>query len=112
MTRFSARPEFQKECKQLGRKYKSLAGDLRVFRGVISHVPLGNGKHFNVIAQVEGLYIVKARLFCRYLKGASLRVVYAYHERERQIEFMELYAKGNKAGENRERIKAYLKSRA
>ncbi|OQX71403.1 hypothetical protein B6D52_01675, partial [Candidatus Parcubacteria bacterium 4484_255] len=32
----------------------------------------------------EFLRIVKARLFCRYLKGSSLRIVYSYFEQERR----------------------------
>lgn len=106
---FDEQPEFQKECKRLGKKYKSLAGDMEEFRSVVSVVPLGNSKHFNVITQARDLYIVKARLFCRYLKGSSLRVVYAYFEQEQRIEFIEVYFKGVKESENRERIREYLK---
>lgn len=105
---FDKLPEFQKELKWFGKKYKSLPDDLQEFCNVVSAVPLGNSKHFNVIAQTEVLYIVKARLFCKYLKGSSLRIIYAYFEQEQRIEFIELYFKGDKANEDRDRIKEYL----
>lgn len=107
---FNELPEFRKEYKWLGKKYKSLTNDLQEFRSVVSVVPLGNSKHFNIITQNEALYIIKARLFCRYLKGSSLRVIYAYFEQEQRIEFIELYFKGKKENEDHGRIKEYLKN--
>lgn len=107
---FDELPEFQKELKRLGKKYKSLSDDLQEFRNVISAVPLGNSKHFNVITKTEFLHIIKARLFCRYLKGTSLRIVYAYHVAASKVDFIEIYFKGEKENEDRERIKEYLKN--
>jgi hypothetical protein len=107
---FSELPEFQKELCRLGKKYKSLPDDLQEFCHVVSVVPLGNSKHFHVITQTEFFCVVKARLFCRYLKGTSLRIVYSYFEHEQRIEFMEIYFKGDKGNEDRERIKEYLKN--
>ena len=105
---FDELPEFQKERKRLARKYRSLSEDLQEFRNVVSVVPLGNSKHFAVIARNETLHVVKARLFCRYLKGSSLRVIYSYFEQERRIEFIEMYYKGEQKNENRGRVRAYL----
>lgn len=114
MMNFSDLPEFGKELKQLGKKYKSLPEDLQGFRKVVAAEPLGNNKHFHTIKEVDSqtgpLFIVKARLSCRYLKGSSLRIVYCYFEQEQRIEFIELYYKGNKENEDRERIKNYLES--
>lgn len=106
---FNELPEFQKEYKRLGKKYKSLANDLKEFRNVVSVIPFGNSKHFNVITQNEVFCIVKARLFCRYLKGSSLRIIYAYCGQEQRIEFIELYFKGDKENEDRARIEDYVK---
>lgn len=105
---FDELPEFQKERKRLTRKYRSLSEDLREFRNVVSIVPLGNQKHFAVIARDEHVHVVKARLFCRYLKGLSLRVIYSYLEQEQRIEFIEIYYKGDKENEDRHRVKEYL----
>lgn len=107
---FNELPEFQKELKRLGKKYKSLSDDLQEFCNVVSAVPLGNSKHFNIITQTEVVCIIKARLFCKYLKGSSLRIVYAYFEQEQRIELIELYFKGEKENEDHERIKEYLKN--
>lgn len=106
---FNELPEFQKELKRLGKKYKSLPDDLQEFCNVVSVVPLGNNKHFNIINQTDVLYVIKARLFCRYLKGTSLRIIYSYSDQQQRIEFIELYFKGNKENEDHERIKKYLK---
>jgi len=107
---FDELPEFKKECKQLKKKYRSIPGDLGVFRKVVSASPLGNGKHFVVITQTECVKIVKARFFCRYLKGSSLlRIVYAYVEEHGRIDFIEIFFKGQKERENKVRIKEYLK---
>ncbi len=108
--RFDELPEFQRELKRYAKKYKSLSDDLREFRNVVSAVPLGNSKHFHVITQTETCSIIKARLFCRYLRGTSLRVVYAYHTMVSKVEFIEIYFKGEKENEDRERIKEYLKN--
>ncbi len=106
---FDELPEFTKECKRFARRYKSLSGDLQEFKNVVSVVPLGNSKHFNIVTQTESVKIVKARLFCRYLKGSSLRVIYSYIEKEKKVEFIEMYFKGDKRNEDRERIRRYLK---
>ncbi len=107
---FNKLPEFQKELKRFGKKYKSLPDDLQEFCSVVSIIPFGNSKHFKVIVQNEIFCIIKARLFCRYLKGDSLRIIYSYFEQNQRIEFIELYFKGDKENENRERIKEYLKN--
>ena len=106
---FDELPEFKKECKRFARKYRSLTEDLKEFRKVVSVIPLGNSKHFTVMERNDVLCIVKARLFCRYLKGSSLRVVYSYSERAQRIEFIEIYYKGDKENEDRKRIQQYLK---
>lgn len=105
---FNELPEFQKEFRRLAKKYKSLPADMREFCNVVSAVPLGTSKHFTVVTQTETLSIIKARFFCRYLKGSSLRIIYAYFECKNKIEFIELYYKGEKENENSERISEYL----
>lgn len=108
MMRFDKLPAFQRELKRLEKKYKSLSEDLYEFSNIVSAVPLGNSRHFKTITQTGALYIIKARLFCRYLKGSSLRIVYAYLEQDQCIEFIELYYKGEKENENHDRIRKYL----
>ncbi len=108
---FNKTTEFTKDFKRLSKKYKSLSNDLLEFKKVISKFPFGTGKHFIIFTTTETVKIVKARFFCRYLKKSSLRTIYAYHEKQQMIEFIELYFKGDKKNEDRDRIKSYLKSR-
>lgn len=105
---FNELPEFAKEFKRLIKKYQSLPDDLEEFKRVITVVPLGNSKHFNVITKNDHCTVVKARLFCRYLKGSALRIIYAFHCNNLRVDFIEIYFKGNKENESCERIKAYL----
>ena len=109
-TNYNELSEFSKEFKRFSKKYKSLRRDLEEFKRVVDIAPLGNSKHFNVITRNEQCVIVKARLFCRYLKGSSLRVVYAFYFQSCKIDFIEIYFKGEKENEDRERIKDYLKN--
>lgn len=108
MMKFKELPEFEKEFKKLRKKYKSLPSDLKLFKEVLTKIPLGNSKHFSTISKNEDLYIIKARFFCKYLKGSSLRIVYGYFKKEKMIQFIEIYYKGDKEREDLERIKKYL----
>ncbi len=107
---FNELAEFAKEFKRLAKKYKSLPHDIEEFKRVIIITPVGTSKHFNIITKNEQCLIIKARFFCRYLKGSSLRIIYAYKEEDNVIDFIEIYFKGNKENENYDRIKEYLKN--
>ncbi|PIS32177.1 hypothetical protein COT40_01395 [Candidatus Peregrinibacteria bacterium CG08_land_8_20_14_0_20_41_10] len=112
---FKSTKEFQKDFRKLFKKFKSLDSDLKEFKKVLSEVPLGIGKHFNVITKTGCVYIVKARFFCKSLKKKDLRIIYAYIENHQikemiGVEFLEIYFKGNKENEDHERIKEYLKN--
>ncbi|TSC94126.1 MAG: Uncharacterized protein CEN91_30 [Candidatus Berkelbacteria bacterium Licking1014_85] len=112
---FETTREFQKDFKRLSKKFKSLEGDLVEFKKVLNEMPLGIGKHFNIVTKTNYLYIVKARFFCQSLKKKDLRIIYAYIEANQivkmiDIEFIEIYFKGEKGNEDYERIKEYLKN--
>lgn len=109
MMSFNELPEFSKEFKRFSKKYLSLSSDLAEFKQILRVVPLGNSKHFNVITKTEQCVIVKARFFCRYLKGASLRIIYAFHCQNCKIEFIEIYLKSEKENEDHNKINKYLK---
>lgn len=107
--------EFQKDFKKLSKKFKTLDKDLIEFKKVLSVSPLGIGKHFDIITKSDFIYIIKARFFCRSLKKKDLIIVYAYLEKHQtiemiDIEFIEIYFKGNKENENKQRIRNYLKN--
>lgn len=105
---FKETPEFQKAFKRLKKKYLSLDQDLAEFKKVVSVFPEGRGKHFALLTEKAGIKIIKARLFCRYLKGESLRIIYAYRQTAGLIEFIEVYAKSEQEEENQNLIKNYL----
>lgn len=100
---------FDKEFKRLFKKYRSIDKDLEVFKEALNIFPTGQSNNAEIIHNDENLKIVKSRLFCRYLKGSTLRIIYAYHQDENKICFLEIYFKGNKENEDRERIKDYLR---
>lgn len=107
--------EFQKDFKKLSKKFRSLDEDFVEFKKVLNESPLGIGKHFNIIAKTGFAYIVKARFFCKSLKKKDLRIIYAYIENHQVIEmigieFIEIYFKGEKENEDRDRIREYLKN--
>ncbi len=107
---FNELPEFSKEYKRYLKKYRTLNSDFLNFKKIILSIPYGVGKHFNIINVSNDVKIIKARLFCRCLKGTSLRVIYAFHYQSCKIDFIEIYFKGDKENEDRERIKDYLKN--
>ncbi len=108
--RFNELPEFSKEYKRYLKKHRTLDGDFLNFKKIILSVPCGVSKHFNIITILNDIKIIKARFFCRVLKGSSLRIVYAYHKNTESVNFIEMYFKGEKENEDRERIKEYLKN--
>lgn len=61
---------------------------------------------------IDNPKIYKAKKFaCKALKGkgvvSGIRIIYAYFEKEDIIEFIEIYYKGQKANEDRDRILRY-----
>jgi len=105
---YSETDEFTKSFRRLSKKYRSLPDDLGEFKKVVSSAPLGIGKHFAVLQVEAYIKVVKARLFCRYLRGSSLRIVYGYEEDCQTITFIELYFKGEQENESRGLINSFL----
>lgn len=100
---------FDKEFKRLLKKYRSLNNDLDVLKDALELFPTGQSNNSEIVHYNDNVKIIKTRLFCRYLKGSTLRLTYAYHQTENKICFIEIFYKGNKENEDRERIKDYLK---
>ena len=110
MNDFNALAEFEKEFRRLFKKYRTIGDDFEKFKKVLLVAPTGVGKNFVIIHSTETIKIVKARMACRALRDRSLRVIYAFSESSHRIEFIEIYFKGEKENEDRERIKEYLKN--
>jgi len=107
-------PEFEKDLNKLVRRFASLEEDLQIFIKVAMNAFHKQNVDSRAILQIPELgihspKIYKARKFaCKALKGkgvqSGIRVIYAYHEEEDRIEFIEIYYKGDKASEDRARI--------
>lgn len=111
-------PEFEKDMKRL-KRFSSLEDDLRMFIKAALNAFHKQNIDSRAIFHISNLgihspKIYKAKKFaCKALKGkgaqSGIRVVYAYHEEEDWIEFIEIYYKGDKENEDRERILRYYK---
>jgi hypothetical protein len=110
MNHFNKLPEFEREFKKLSQKYSSLTEDLKKLEKLVAINPLGMGTNFVVIHHSDTVKIVKTRLACKSLRDRSIRIIYAYHHDKLTFMYIEMYFKGDKENEDRERIKQYLKS--
>jgi len=106
--------EFEKDFKKLAKKFRTLDEDLIAFIAnqlKLTHKLNIDNKGVVRISDIgiEQPKIYKARKFaCKTLKGkgsaSGIRIIYAYYEQDDIIEFIEIYYKGNKDNEDRERI--------
>jgi len=113
-------PEFQKDFKRLFKKFKSLEDDLELVK--IAAIELYHLQKINNLSVfpmqgfcTEEIQICKIKKFaCRSLKGrgskSGIRVIYAFHCSNLKVDFIEIYFKGEKENEDRERIMDYLKN--
>jgi hypothetical protein len=107
-------PDFERDMKRLLKRFRSLEDDLDNFIKTELKLFHKLGIDNKGVVQIAGLgiqapRIYKARKFaCRSLKGkgaqTGIRVIYAYFEENDRIELIEIYYKGDKQNEDRERI--------
>ncbi|MFH0977655.1 MAG: hypothetical protein V1874_17890 [Spirochaetota bacterium] len=112
-------PEFSRDLKKLIKKYNTLEEDLSNFINaqlkLLHELNIDNGSIFEIPGfDTEEPKIYKAKKFaCKALKGkgakSGIRVIYSYYVESQSIEFIEIYYKGDRENEDRERIKEYLK---
>lgn len=118
---YSEIPAFMRDFKRLLKKFPSLTEDFAIVkqydielfhfkkidkRGIFKIENVSNG---------DNLQFFKIKKFaCKALKGrgskSGIRVIYAFHCQSCRIDFIEIYFKGEKENEDRERIKEYLKA--
>ncbi len=104
--KFSEDPRFAKEYKSLKKKYRSLDEDLKLFKQILeTNIPID--RHTSILYAEERVSIIKSRLFCKYLKGRSLRIVLVFYKTEQEIIFIEIFFKGDKPREDKARVKEY-----
>jgi len=107
-------PEFEKDFKRLSKKFRTLEEDFKTFINTQLNLFHKKGIDNKGVVLISGIgipnpKIYKARKFaCRSLKGhgvdSGIRVIYAYWEEEDKLEFIEIYFKGDKKNEDRDRI--------
>lgn len=112
--------EFQKDLKKLLKKFPSLNDDIEIvktFAIELFHLQKVDKQAIFFIPNFcnEDVKICKLKKFaCKSLKGrgikSGIRVIYAYSELTHTIDFIEIYFKGEKEMEDKERIKKYLNS--
>lgn len=121
--------EFQKDFKGLIRKFRSLKDDLELAKtAAIELYHIGRADNAGVLRKIDNqsifpiigfctdnLLICKIKKFaCKALKGrgskSGIRIIYAFHCNTLKVDFIEMYFKGDKENEDRERIKKYLSS--
>jgi mRNA-degrading endonuclease RelE of RelBE toxin-antitoxin system len=118
--KYNKTDSFQKDLKRLLRKYQTLGDDLETAkRNAIElyHLKSVNNQSVFPIQGFcsETIQICKIRKFaCKALKGqgskSGIRVIYAFHCENCTVDFIEIYFKGEKENEDRDRIKEYLKN--
>jgi len=113
--------EFEKDLKKLLKKFRTLEEDLETF--VQNQLNLYHKLHIDnkgifPISDLGIIYpkIFKAKKFAsRSLKGkgvaSGIRIIYAYFEQEDVIELVEIYYKGKKENEDRNRVLKYYRDR-
>lgn len=114
-------PEFERDIKKLLKRFRTLEDDLKTFIEkelfLYHKLKIDNGGVFQIPGlQIESPKIYKAKKFaCRSLKGkgahSGIMVIYSYFEETDRIELVEIYYKGDKENEDRERISGYFAKR-
>lgn len=109
MNKFSCLPEFEKELKRLSKKYPTLVSDVDDIKPILLSSPTGIGKNFTILSISDEATIVKVKIHCESLRARTIRLIYAYHKDRIEFMYIEVYFKGDKENEDRERIMQYLK---
>lgn len=109
---------FKKDLKKLLKKYRSLISDLEVAKRdaiELFHLKrIDNQSIFPIPGFcTEEILICKIKKFaCKALKGkgsrSGIRIIYSFFVKIFEVEFIEIYYKGNQELEDKERIKGYL----
>ena len=115
-------PEFDRDTRRLRRRFRTIEDDLEIFiekQLILYHkLKIDNKGIFQITGlPVENPKVYKAKKFaCKSLKGrgvqSGIRVIYAYDEENDKIVLIEMYFKGDKADEDKERILKWSTARS
>ena len=113
--KFETLTEFEKDLKQLLKKYRTLNSDLEEVKKVLKVRPDAQSP-FSF--RIDGLRITTCVIKMKKIASDSFkgrgsnsgfRLIYAYFNEEQRIVFVELYHKNNKENEDRQRILSNFK---
>jgi hypothetical protein len=113
--KFEELPEYQKDLKQLLKKYRTLKQDVEDLQKTLEVEPDAEPPFSYRIEGlgIETCVIKVKKIACRALKGrgvnSGLRLIYAWFELEQRIVMIELYHKNDKENEDRIRIHKHFK---
>lgn len=116
---YETTPEFDKDFKTLCKKYKSLNEDIEMLKKAGIELYHLHNVDNNAVFKIPG-FCNDTIISCKVKKFASksfkgkgaksgLRLIYIYLPTESRLIFIELYYKGVKENEDRERLKYYFK---
>ncbi len=107
---FDELAEFRRDVRKLLKKFRTLNEDLQVVKQVLEVIPEERPPFSFRIDNlgIETCIIKVKKIACKSLKGhgvnSGLRLVYAWFPFGEKIVFIELYYKGEKETEDRQRI--------
>ena len=112
---FDELPEFNRDLKNLLKKYRTLNEDLAEVKTILKKKPEERPPFSFRIDNlgIETCIIKVKKIACKALKGrgvnSGLRLIYAHFPEDQKITFIELYHKNDKEIEDRNRIMANFK---
>lgn len=118
MTNFINLSAFDKDFKRLEKRYRTLPEDFSLLKRVLDSIYQGLMENTNVFVPIENFcgknYTSnKVKKFtCKALKGkgsqSGIRIIFVYEKEKQQITFIEIYYKGDKKNEDKERLKNFI----
>lgn len=112
-------PEFEKDFKTLQKRFRTLNDDFERFKQYSLETYFEQKIETTSFVKIEGqcgeaYTSYKVRKFaCRSLKGkgnqSGIRIIFIWEEKTRTITFVEMYFKGDKPLEDKERLKNVIK---
>lgn len=113
--------EFKKDFKKLAKRFPTLADDIETAKKnaieLYHLLKIDNQSvlQINDLKTAEVEFYKLKKFACKSLKGkgvhSGIRVIYAYFKNSTTITLLEIYFKGDKESEDRERVKKFLKER-
>ena len=120
MINYKTLPEFDKDFKALLKRYRTLESDFETFKKYTIETFYEKNTPTTAFVPVEGFcgenYVSnKVRKFaCKSLPGrgsqSGIRIIFVWQETLRLVTFIEIYFKGDKSEEDRERLGNFVKT--